>query len=46
MAATPIRPIRIDDGLWADLLKAVEEDKTSVSEIAREALRAYLWGRK
>jgi hypothetical protein len=44
--STPIRPIRIDDELWADLLQAVQADKTSVSEIAREALRAYLWGRK
>lgn len=46
MAATPCRPIRIDDQLWQELLTAVQEEKTSVSEIARTALRAYLEGRK
>ena len=42
MAATPCRPIRIDDELWQELLAAVQEEKTSVSEIAREALRTWL----
>ena len=46
MASTPCRPIRIDDDLWNELLAAVQEDKLSVSEIAREALRGYLEGRK
>lgn len=46
MAATPCRPIRIDDELWQELLAAVQEDKVSVSEIARQALKGYLEGRK
>jgi metal-responsive CopG/Arc/MetJ family transcriptional regulator len=46
MANTPCRPIRIDDELWNELLAAVQEDKLSVSEIARRALRAYLVERK
>jgi len=46
MASTPCRPIRIDDELWNELLAAVQQEKTSVSEIARQALRGYLEGRK
>jgi len=40
-----IRCIRIDEGLWNDLRKAVKEDDTYISHVIEGRMRTYLLDR-
>lgn len=38
----PARPIRVEDDLWTAAREAAHLNGTTVSEVVREALRAYV----
>lgn len=38
---TPIRPVRVNEGLWAAALDKAAEDETTVSEHIRDELVAW-----
>ena len=42
----PARPVRIEDGLWAEVRALAAEDGVKASEIVREAVRRYVKLRK
>lgn len=49
MSSTNRRTVRIDDELWAASLAAASENDENLSDVIREALRAYVhnhwaWG--
>ncbi len=39
---TPSRNVRVDDDLWEAAKKATVADKTTISDVVRDALRDYL----
>lgn len=39
---TPIRPVRIEDGLWAAAKHRAAERGETVSDVIRQALRDYI----
>lgn len=39
---TPIRTVRIDDGLWEEAQAAASERGDNLSDVIREALREYV----
>lgn len=40
----PARPVRVEDDLWEAAKKRAAEIDTTVSEVIREALRAFVSG--
>lgn len=41
-AGTPIRTVRVPDSLWEEAQAAVSERGENLSDVIREALRAYV----
>lgn len=39
---TPLRAVRIDDGLWHDAKEATAHQGTTVSAVIRDSLRRYV----
>lgn len=42
----PPRPVRIEDGLWAEVREIAAEDETTASAVVREAVRRYVQERR
>jgi antitoxin component of RelBE/YafQ-DinJ toxin-antitoxin module len=41
-SGTPIRTVRVDDGLWEEAQAAASERGENLSDVIREALRQYV----
>ena len=42
MTGTPLRAFRVPDDLWRIALEVAEREGTTLSEVIRSALRAYV----